>query len=222
MKTWTAPVAIALLFASCRHKAGHDTHSAPPKTDSAALFLALFTDTTAAGLHVYPLADTIGGHRYEGRQIDTSFYRFLRAGRTGFNMTGIDTMFHYFALNRMPWSKTWTALLLRIPSQYSESAIALGLWNKMTRRFDAVEVLADSFGDEGWYFVTDAWLEDLNGDGVPDIVRRTREHDEDLEDSTSVSESDSLAVHLFQKGRFSPARIAVDTARYRLHHYLPD
>lgn len=74
-------------------------------------------------------------------------------------------------------------------------------------------------GDEGWYFVQDSWLKDFNYDKKVDIIIRRRDNDQDLDDSTKVTQKDSLIVWLNLDTQFKKTRFKLDTTKYKLHNW---
>jgi hypothetical protein len=116
-----------------------------------------------------------------------------------------------------------TLLALRAPSQYSPSGVDLWRMQGGALRSDSLRV-ADQFGDGPWYFSQDAWLVDLDGDGLRDLVQRRR--DWWLDDETGAEQSaDSLWVHPWRSGWFAPRQDTVDatlSASFRIRGWPSD
>jgi hypothetical protein len=109
--------------------------------------------------------------------------------------------------------------VVRTPSKYDETAIDLFVWDNATKRIESKETLSDSFGDEGCFFVQDAWITDLNKDGKLDIVKRKKDHSVDLDNSTTVSNTDSIAVFLLKDNKFQKSTLQIDKNKFQLQHW---
>ncbi|MFZ4414567.1 MAG: hypothetical protein ACOYOV_15900, partial [Bacteroidales bacterium] len=86
-------------------------------------------------------------------------------------------------------------------------------------RIESKETLSDGFGDEGWCFVQDAWITDLNKDGQLDILKRKKDHDADLDDSTKFSNTDSIFVFLAKDNKFQKSTLQIDKSKFQLKHW---
>ena len=209
-----------ILTASCSdHKS--TKREAPAITDITATFLAIFQDIDPEGLHVYSPCDTTDGHKFTGRVIAQRFHHYFsfdKAFTETIQSFSKDTLSHIYSCFKFPLSDSRTGLLVRWPSQYDESAIYLFTWDNKLKKMIAGENIADTFGDEGWYFIQDAWLTDINKDKKLDIVIHRMDHDQDIEDSTKAPAiKDSLAVLLADgKAGFIPARVNLDSSRFRI------
>lgn len=198
--------------------------------DSAEIFLALFSDMNSKDMHVYTPCDTTNGKMFDGKQIDSSFYHFfsfnklfkkimnniIESNRTS-QAEYHNNHYNIFSCFKFPISEENTGLLVRWPSQYSETAIYLFVWDNKNKRIIEQKELADAFGDEGWYFVQDAWIKDLNKDDHLDIITRIKDYDLDLDDTTKVATvTDSLFVYLAKEQTFLKTKFPVDTNLYKI------
>lgn len=184
-------------------------------------FLDLFEKIEPENLHIYTPDDLKYGDKFKGKVIDQSFYKLLTFDDR-FKFLFVDTTLHAYSCFRFRLSDTKTGLITRIPSQYDdESAIVLLIWDNSLKKVVGMNDLADSFGDEGWYFVQDAWLKDLNNDIKIDIVTRYRDINYDFDDSTKVTQNDSLFAWLNMDIKFKKTAFKFDTIKYKLHNWNP-
>lgn len=188
--------------------------------DNSEAFLKLFSEIKYQDLHIYtPPYDTSNRvDKYGGKKIDRSFYKFL-AFNNFINPSEIDTFYHYFACYKFKLSDNKTGLIIRRPSQYSETAIDLYTWDNADKKVTNIINLADAFGDEGWHFVQDAWIEDVNKDNNFDVVIRKKEFDQDLDEPTNISRSDTAFVFLGDGNTFKQSSYNIDRNRYQLKHW---
>jgi len=184
-------------------------------------FLNLFEKIEPENLHIYTPDDLKNGDKFKGKVIGQSFYKLLTYDDK-FKFLFVDTTLHVYGCFRFKLSDTKTGLILRRPSEYyEESAIDLLIWDNSLKKVVGINDLADSFGDEGWHFVQDAWLKDLNNDTKIDIVTRYRDIDYDLDDSSKVTQKDSLFAWLNMDTRFKKTVFKFDTTKYKLHNWNP-
>lgn len=189
--------------------------------DNSEQFLDLFEEIKPESLHIYTLDGLKNGDKFKGKVIDQRFYKLLTFDDR-FKFSLVDTTLHIYSCFRFKLSDTKTGLILRRPSQYNEeSAIDLLIWDNSLKKVVGMNDLADSFGDEGWHFVQDAWLQDLNNDTKIDIVTRYRDIDYDLDDSTKVTQKDSLFAWLNMDIKFKKTAFKFDTTKYKLHNWNP-
>ena len=186
--------------------------------------LKLFKEISLNELHVWAVNDKSEGNKYNGNKIDTLFFplfgeymtpykSYYRNPETQLIMySGYDL----FASYKFPINNHLTALILRVPSQYEESAISIWIYNSKLNCLTKSIVLADSFGDENWYFNMDSWIEKRN-DSIWVI---TRQLDHEINENTSVDSiiSDKFKFYRFESENF----VKVDTIEfnptdYRLH-----
>ena len=184
-------------------------------------FVSSFEKIDPNNLHVYTPCDKKDGKRFEGKIIDRTFYRFF-----SFNAEYTELMnyflkdssyYHIYSSYQFPISSDKLGLLVRWPSQYDESAIYLFTWDIDSQQITQGVKLTDSFGDEGWHFVQDAWLKDLNNDHQTDIVTRRKDYDQDLDDTTKLpTTTDSLFVYIGSGREYKKTKILVDTNQFQI------
>jgi len=160
--------------------------------------------------------------KFRGKQIGKEF-NYLFAFDTVLTYSliedgGID---RFYACYKFKLDSNNTGLLIRIPSQYATTAVDLFIWDNKKNRITNRESLSDGFGDEGWHFVQDAWISDFNWDGLFDILKRRKDHEVDIDDTTKVSSSDSTSVFLASGNKFSKRSIRIDTIKFQLKHWIP-
>src|SRR5687768_12330109 len=130
-------------------------------------FLQLFPTITFQNLHIYSPFDKPDGDKFKGTKIDTTYHEYFSKDEWLYN--AIQTGSEVFSCYKFALNDSITGLIVRIPSQYQESRIALCLWDNRNQAIWKQIVLADAFGDGMWYFVQDAWMTDVNNDGSFDI-----------------------------------------------------
>ncbi len=214
---------ISGLLQSCSDNSPKNTTADTSVIDNSDSFLDLFSEIKYQDLHIYTPPYDISDHsdKFDGKQIDRSFYPFL-VFDNHINPTEIDTFYHYFACCKFKLTDNKTGLIIRRPSQYSETAIDLYTWDNLAKKVTNIINLADAFGDEGWHFVQDAWIEDVNKDNQLDIVIRKKEFDQDLDDPTKISRSDTSFVFLGNGKIFKQINYNIDRNKYQLKHWVEE
>jgi len=175
--------------------------------------LKLFKEISLKELHVWAVSDKNGGNKYKGNIIDTLFFPLFGEYMTPYKMYNINPKtniteysgYNLFASYKFPINNYLTALILRVPSQYEESAVAIWIYNSKSDKLTQSIELADSFGDENWYFLKDSWIEQRN-DSIWVI---TRQIDHEINETTSADSiiSDKFEFHRFESENF----VKVDT-----------
>ncbi len=189
--------------------------------DSVSVFLDSFERISFDTLHVYTPCKKPDGKKFAGRIMDSAFHNWFELSKYQLSNLRWQNMFscYKFELN-----DSLTALIVRRPSQYSETAITLNLWDNKKEKIVSTTEIADSYGDGMWYFVKDAWLLDINGDLQLDIVTRTMHWTEEDIDPTpdnplgrgEVFISDTVIVFIGNKESFELSNLKIDTAQFRL------
>lgn len=231
MAILTAKQTIAFLtllnfFVACTNQNSTENKTSPElatqqqEADNAKQFLDLFEEIEPENLHVYSPDDLTNGDKFKGKIIDQRFYKLL-AFENNSKFSVNDKISHFYSCFKFKLSNTKTGLIIRTPSQYEESAIDLLIWDNSLKKIIGINGLADAFGDEGWYFVQDAWLKDLNNDTRIDIVTLYRDIAYDLDDSTKVTRTDSLFTWLNMDIKFKKTVSKLDTTKYKLHNWTP-
>jgi hypothetical protein len=183
--------------------------------DSSAVLLSQFEEINPVDLHIYSPFESPAGKKFEGKEIDPGFYKFLLFDQRH-DWIKSDTSERLYACYKFAMEENKTGLIIRRPSQYSATAIDLYVWDNNTKQVVNAENLSDAFGDEGWYFVKDAWITKVNNDKYPDIVTRRKDFNMDLDDTTKISRLDSLFVLLSRGKDFERALLPVDTNKFQL------
>lgn len=177
--------AVALLLPACM--SGCSRPLTPER-----VFLERFAQSvTADTLRVGPPLDRTLGEPYPGVRLDSTGFRFF--GEAYPTASTIDNGDGLSVVFRVPMNAGRVGYVLRVPSQYDASAADLWVFDEDSARWEAPLPLADEFGDGCWYFRREAWIVDIDGDGIRDVVRRERSSWID-EDSGEPGESDSLWV----------------------------
>jgi hypothetical protein len=181
-------------------------------------FLAKFCDTNAENLHIYSPFEGSNGKRFEGKKIDSTFYKYF--SKQSWFWYSTEKKAQIFGCFKFRISSSITGLLVRIESQYSETAIDLCLWDNNSKEIKYSFELADKFGDGGWYFVKDAWLTDLNKDGLLDIIIRKKDNSNENENIQNApinfKTSDSIKVYISHGSFYKRSKTPIDTARYNI------
>jgi hypothetical protein len=211
---------ISGLLLACSENSAKRTGQKNATVDKSDEFLKLFSHIKLQDLHIYtPLYDTSNRvDKYDGKQINRSFYKYLEL-RNNINPEEIDTFNHFFACYKFKLSNNKTGLIIRRPSQYSETAIDLYTWDRIEKKVTNIINLSDAFGDEGWHFVQDAWIQDVNSDNKLDVIIRKKELDYDLDEPTNISHSDTSIVFLGDGKTFKQSQFKVDKNKYQLKHW---
>jgi hypothetical protein len=209
---------VIILFLAGTIPAFGDSSQGP---DDVREFLALFPKLTDSRIHVFsPPPDSRNMiTRFSGVQIERRFYNFLVSEGT-VNPFEQDPADHYFACFQVKLAGDKTGLIIRRPSQYVESAIDLYIWDLTLNKVSGIFNLTDAFGDEGWHFARDAWIEDLNGDQIPDIITRRKDFARNLDAPYRVSRSDSVKVYLGNGTTFITSEMPVNRSRYQMKYWV--
>lgn len=181
MRRIAMPIAL-LLAAACGHE-----DALPPYIAAAANATPVTRGDT---IHVVePEWDSVAS-RLPGRELDSAAYvHFARA----YPYTSVPAAPALAVLARVPLGGGRTGVLLRAPTEQDATMVDLWVWDAKRKAWEPPVKLADGFGDGEWYFMQDAWLVDLDGDGIRDAVRRRR--DTWVDDETGrAGQSDTLWV----------------------------
>jgi hypothetical protein len=211
-----------LLFAltSCSNNQSNN-QTLTGENDSTKIFLSAFQDISIDTLHVFSQFDANQNTQFQGKEIDKSFFHYFAFDETLTSNLKDNNGFrqNIYSCYKFKLSDSKTGLLIRTPSQYDVTAIDLFIWDNVTKRIESKETLSDGFGDAGWYFVQDAWITDLNRDGQLDILKRKKDHEVDLDDSTKVSNTDSIFVFLARDNKFQKSTLQIDRSKFQLEHW---
>jgi hypothetical protein len=199
--------------------------------DNSDEFLKLFTEIKGDTIHVFYQEFTDPSNdKFKGRQMDPKFYNFIYDYDSLFE-NEIKEDYHFFTCFKIRLSSNETGLLIRMPSQYSESAIDLFIWDNQKRKIVNSSQLSDGFGDEGWHFVREGWLVDVNKDGLPDIITREKDIDYGMEDDSTqqithaevfpsnIPDKDSFSVLISKGYDFKLSNYPIDTSKFQIKNW---
>jgi hypothetical protein len=131
----------------------------------------LGTEFSGDTIHLYsPRRETVDV--MTGRELSPDDYAFFRPFYG--NIAGKGDL---YAIGYTTIGPGLTVYILRVPSQYESSAIALWVHEDTKGYWLPPFNVADAFGDEEWAFQEDAWLVDKNHDGYRDVVQHRTDWD---------------------------------------------
>lgn len=215
---------------SCNDKKRHNTDSTPTKPDSfvqidkASNFLNLFKTINPKGLHIYPPSWNKNGELnktpFEGVIIDVYKYPYTDNNSIFINIQACkDGNSHIYAIGKFEIDNEFIGLIIRQQSQYDESLIQLLLWNKKQNKIAKGIDLADSFGDEGWFFDTESWISEYIPNSTLKIVTRRKDSEFD-EAFKNITYKDSLKTNIFTGGKFKiTLNELTDTVSFKLKEW---
>lgn len=190
-------------------------------TGKAKEFLILFKDLDPSRLHIFPPIEEqkLADYPFSGLEIDVHKFSYLNNDDIFENIESCrQGQSHIYAVGKFDVDHRTIALLFRQHSQYWESVIELVLWDKETRSISKGIELADSFGDEGWYFVMESWIDFKAGTDLKIITRR--KDSEFLGQTDRRTISDSLSQFVLRGITFTRTSISQgDTMLYPLKHW---
>jgi hypothetical protein len=190
--------------------------------DNSSEFLNLFKDLDPTSLHIYPPSWDKSGETsspLNGEIIDVHKYSYVNDKNIFINIEACRKgQTSIYAVGKFEFNASTLALLIRQHSQYSESIIQLVFWDRKTRTITEGMDLADSFGDEGWYFDMESWI-NRDRDSDLEIVTRIKDSNYDSElDKRTVT--DSLVRHVWHLTAFIQSNINKnDTTLYPLKRW---
>ena len=223
-------VLFLLNLVSCNGKRSNETQPLTTKTDSVNLndkgteFLSIFKSINPKGLHVYPPSwDNIGNLNktpFEGTPINADNFSFVDNEEIFLNIQAYkDGNSHMFAIGKFVIDNNYWGLIVRQYSQYDESLVQLLLWKKNENRIFKGIDLADSFGDEGWFFDIESWFQEYKSDSILKIITRKKESEFD-EDFKNRTYTDSLKTNIFRNGKFVESHNKlIDTMNFKLKEW---
>ena len=201
-----------LTLTACNNKKSQESQPLTAKTDSIKLvdkateFLDLFKTINPNGLHIYPPTWDKKGNLnktpFEGTPINVDKFSYVNNEEIFINLPAYkEGLSHIYAIGKFEINSEYWGLIVRQYSQYDESLVQLLLWDKKQNKILKGIDLADSFGDEGWFFDTESWIREYKTNLTLKIVTRRKdsEFDEDFKNRTFT---DSLKTNVFTNGRF--------------------
>jgi hypothetical protein len=186
-------------------------------------FLSLFKEIKPSGLHVYPPKWDRQGKLiqtpFEGTRVDVNNFAFLDE-KVFFNLKACrEGQSNIFAIGKFEISDKYIGLITRQHSQNDESLIELMLWEKQANKIIRTFELADSFGDEGWYFDKESWIKEFSFNENLKIVTRRKDCSPN-DDFTKFSYTDSLQIYQLHERQFVPSSLSLsDTVNYKLKQW---
>ena len=160
-------------------------------------------------IHVYVAPDYNKDNRpdygaVQGTSLPVSSYQFF--GTAYEELKTFDQPGEIYAVSHFSLGSRWLCFLLRVPGMYAPEAIDIWVFDTEKNKWLKPLRIAEWWGDAGYEIDTQAWIRDVNKDGLYDIVRRTIETDTDLEDPKSPqTKKRHDDVLLWDKGRWRKA-----------------
>ncbi|MDD3321628.1 MAG: hypothetical protein PHS59_09310 [Paludibacter sp.] len=191
------------------------------ENDDSKVFLDLFKDVHAVGLHIYsPKWDSTGAlikTQFDGRKIDVNKFNYCDNKGIFINIQACkEGISNIYAIGKFKINDEFLGLITRQFSQYDESLIQLLLWSKKKKEISKGLDLADSFGDGGWYFDKESWIFKTTN---LKIVSRKKEFEYD-DNFKSKTYKDSLKTYEFNNGKFiESTSLLNDTINYKLKNW---
>jgi len=221
---------ILLTLTSCNNKKSQESQPLTAKTDSVKLvdkateFLDLFKTVNPNGLHIYPPTWDKKGNLnktpFEGTPINVDKFSYVNDEEIFINLPAYkEGLSHIYAIGKFEINSEYCGLIIRQYSQYDESLVQLLLWDKKQNKILKGIDLADSFGDEGWFFDTESWISEYKTNSTLKIVTRRKdsEFDEDFKNRTFT---DSLKTNVFTDGKFVETQNDLsDTVNFKLKEW---
>jgi len=223
-------VTILLTLTSCNNKKSQESQPFIAKIDSvksvemATEFLDLFKGINPNGLHIYPPTwDNKGNLNktpFKGTPINVEKFSYVNNEEIFINLPACKKgLSHIYAIGKFEINSEYWGLIVRQYSQYDESLVQLLLWDKKQNKvFKGID-LADSFGDEGWYFDTESWIREYKINSTLKIVTRRKDSEFDGEFKNKTF-TDSLKTNVFTNGKFLETHNELsDTANFKLKEW---
>jgi len=223
-------ILILLVTLTSCNKKNQVSQSLISKTDSVKLvgdvseFLDLFKTINPNGLHIYPPSWDSNGNLnktpFEGTPINVNKFSFVENKEIFLNIQACkEGNSHIYSIGKFEINDEYLGLIVRQQSQYNESLLQLLLWDKKQNKIVKGLDLADSFGDEGWYFDTESWIREYKVNSTFKIITRRKdsEFDEDFKNRTY---SDTLKTNVFANGKFLESLNELrDTVNFKLKEW---
>ncbi len=221
---------IFLTLTSCNNRKSQESQPVTTNLDSVkpvdkvTEFLDLFKTVDPKGLHIYPPTwDTNGDLNktpFEGTPINVDKFSYIDNVEIFPNIQACkEGNSHIYAIGKFEIDNNYLGLLIRQYSEYDESLVQLFLWVKKENKIIKGIDLADSFGDEGWFFDIESWVQKYEVNSTLKIVTRKKdsEYDEDFKNRTYT---DSLKTNLFTNGKFvETVNDISDTVNFKLKEW---
>ncbi|MGV3540441.1 MAG: hypothetical protein ACO1OQ_11560 [Rufibacter sp.] len=187
-------------------------------------FLSLFKSISPKGYHAFSPEFSDGlkvlDRQFQGVPIDAKkFQGLLKEDAVPYLGSILQGYGGIFAIGKFDINKQYTGLVVRQHSQYSDTQIALLLWDKQRNQIGKGLELADMFGDAGWFFDRESWITEFVPNETLVIVTRTKDF-EPNENFTSGTVTDSMSVSRFSGGKFITTNApSQDTTKFKLKRW---
>lgn len=191
-------------------------------TDNSIEFLNQFKNIEPKNLHVYTIERDKKGEiissPFIGLSIDIKKFSFVNDENIFFNIQACkEGNSNIYAIGKFEINDNFIGLIMRQYSQYDETIIQLMLWDKIKKKIVFAFDLADSFGDEGWYFDKESWIKEFEFNKKLIIVCRQKDCNPEDEEFTSFAYTDSLKISYFKGSTFTTEDLSLsDTIHYKL------
>jgi len=194
-------------------------------TETSDDFLNVFKNIEAKGLHIYPPTFDDGGKiiktPFEGIPIDIKRYKFFEDKSIFFNEDAVEKgLSNIYAVGKFEMNDKFIGLIIRQRSQYDETLIEIVLWDKNKKKIISSLTLADTFGDENWFFDKESWIKDFRYNKELKIISRKKDKiskENCFKVNCDSIETDSFRLSQFKTNKFISKIIKVaDLENYKL------
>jgi len=228
-------VTILLTLTACNNKKSQESQPLTVKTDNVKLvdktteFLDLFKTVNPKGLHIYPPTWDKNGNLiktpFEGTPINVDKFSYVDNHEIFLNIQACkEGNSRIYAIGKFEIDNKYWGLLIRQYSQYDESLVQLLLWDKKENKIIKGIDLADSFGDAGWYFDLESWIENFQYNSRLEIVSRRKDYIPKA-DFTSTEDMDSITTDTLKISRLDNGKFKTrlgnkqDTIKFKLKNW---
>lgn len=188
-------LALLFFFTSCQSEQPAQKQAPAPDPASARQFLGLFKELQADTLLVYS-----GEHveddtfRFKGTPIDPSLFAVFNLEKN--EMEWWDATAYPSACFRFPIDSNRLALIVRMPSEYVNSAVALCIWDLKSQKMAPKPLmLAEMIGDAGWRFYEHSYI--MRQPGGLSVFSHGVECDQDLEAEPGSAAAEETCTDIF-------------------------
>ena len=123
-----------------------------------------------------------------------------------------------YVLGRLPIDAEHAAYALRVPGTYAPTRVDILVFDSAGRMVDTPLLVADAWGDAGYYYRTRSWLFDASEDGPPRVLRHTCATFTDYETADAEPEvvRDEFELILWADSVFGAPQVVDDVATAEL------
>jgi len=141
---------------------------------------------------------------YDGTPLPVSSYQYF--ANTYGQLKNAEFPGEIFAIFQFSQGTRWQCFLLRVPGIYSSDQIDLWMFDTVKKQWMAPMKIAEAWGDGGEAIDVQGWIEDINKDGLFDVVRRTLEIDMHIyDDKPHTTKKIANKVFIWDKDHFKDA-----------------